>query len=97
MKPRKQYEKVANFIYRCQTCTSFLALLMSSTSLISYRRAAAYLFNVFTDSVFLENYRMEQTQDYRDGDNFSKTWRNATFEFRDLDSVSRQNECACSL
>jgi hypothetical protein len=32
MEPRKQYEKVPNFIYRCQTRTSFLALLMSSTT-----------------------------------------------------------------
>jgi hypothetical protein len=36
-------------------------------SLISSTCAAAYLLNVFTDSVLLENYRMEQTQDHKDG------------------------------
>jgi hypothetical protein len=50
--------------------------------------AAAHLRNVFTDSVLLENYRMEQAQDHEDGNTiFKNTWRTVTFQFRDVNTV----------
>ena len=51
--------------------------------------AAAYLRNVFTDSVLLENYRTEHAQDHEDGNTIKKkkTWRTVTFQFRDINTV----------